>query len=92
MTLPAYDEANIFARILRGELPCHKVYEDEVAFAFLDIMPRTKGHVLVLPKKPVRNILDIDAETLGKLMAPVQKIAAAAKSALVADGITIHQY
>ena len=60
MPSPAYDETNIFARILRGELPCHKVYEDDVAFAFMDIMPRADGHVLVLPKSAARNILDVD--------------------------------
>ena len=88
----AYDETNIFAKILRGELPCHKVYEDDVAFAFMDIMPRADGHVLVLPKCPARNILDVDAEVLCQLIARVQKIAVAVKSALAADGITILQY
>jgi histidine triad (HIT) family protein len=88
----AYDETNIFAKILRGELPCHKVFEDDVAFAFMDIMPRADGHVLVLPKSPVRNILDADPAILGKLIARVQKIAVAVKSALAADGITILQY
>jgi histidine triad (HIT) family protein len=88
----AYDETNIFAKILRGELPCYKVYEDEVAFAFMDIMPRADGHVLVLPKSPARNILDADPAILGKLIARVQKIALAVKSALAADGITILQY
>jgi histidine triad (HIT) family protein len=88
----AYDETNIFAKILRGELPCHKVYEDDVAFAFMDIMPRADGHVLVLPKSPARNILDADPAILGKLIARVQKIAVAVKSALAADGITILQY
>ncbi len=92
MPTPAYDETNIFAKILRGELPCHKVYEDDVALAFMDIMPRADGHVLVLPKSPARNILDADPAMLGKFMARVQKIAVAVKSALAADGITILQY
>jgi histidine triad (HIT) family protein len=92
MPAPAYDETNIFAKILRGELPCHKVYEDDVAFAFLDIMPRADGHVLVLPKAPSRNLLDVDPAILGKLIVRVQKIARAAKSALAADGVTILQY
>ncbi len=92
MPAPAYDETNIFAKILRGELPCHKVYEDDVALAFMDIMPRADGHVLVLPKTPSRNILDADPLILGKLIARVQKIALAVKSALAADGITILQY
>ncbi len=92
MATPAYDETNIFARILRGELPCHKVYEDDVALAFMDIMPRADGHVLVLPKSPSRNILDADPGMLGLLIARVQKIALAVKSAFAADGITILQY
>ena len=57
--MPAYDPSNIFAKILRGELPCYKVYEDDKALAFLDIMPRAPGHTLVLPKAPARNILDV---------------------------------
>ena len=59
--MPSYDPNNIFAKILRGELPCHKVYEDDKALAFLDIMPRAPGHTLVLPKAPARNLLDVDA-------------------------------
>ena len=89
---PAYDETNIFAKILRGELPCHKVYEDDVAMAFMDVMPQADGHVLVLPKSPARNILDADPTMLGKLIARVQKIALAVKEALAADGLTILQY
>lgn len=92
MPSEAYDDTNIFAKILRGELPCHKVYEDDVAFAFMDIMPRADGHVLVLPKVKARNLLDIEPEILGRLMIRVQKIARAVKSALEADGITIAQY
>lgn len=92
MPAPAYDENNIFAKILRGELPCHKVFEDEVALALMDIMPRADGHVLVLPRSPSRNLLDADPEHLGKLIVRVQKIARAVKSALAADGITILQY
>ena len=92
MPAPAYDETNIFARILRGELPCHKVYEDDVAMAFMDVMPQADGHVLVLPKSPARNILDADPAMLGKLIARVQKIALAVKEALAADGLTILQY
>lgn len=92
MAADTYDDTNIFAKILRGELPCHKVYEDEVAFAFMDIMPRADGHVLVLPKAPSRNLLDADPAILGKLIVRVQKIARAVKSALGADGVTILQY
>jgi histidine triad (HIT) family protein len=90
--MPSYDPNNIFAKILRGELPCYKVYEDDKALAFLDIMPRTVGHTLVLPKAPARNILDIGAEDLAHVMAVVQKIAKAAMKAFSADGITIQQF
>ena len=62
--MPAYDANNLFAKILRGELPCYKVYEDDKTLAFLDIMPRAPGHVLVLPKAPARNILDISPDDL----------------------------
>jgi histidine triad (HIT) family protein len=92
MPPPAYDDTNIFAKILRGELPCHKVYEDDVVLAFMDVMPRADGHVLVLPKSPARNILDADPEMLGKLIVRVQKIALAVRQALAADGITVLQY
>src|SRR5438034_3933706 len=60
--MPSYDQNNIFAKILRGELPCHKVYEDEKALAFLDIMPRAPGHAQVIPKAAARNILDVTAD------------------------------
>ena len=92
MPTPAYDETNIFAKILRGEVPCLKVYEDDVALAFMDIMPQADGHVLVLPKSPARNILDADPQMLRQLIARVQNIARAVKEALAADGITILQY
>jgi histidine triad (HIT) family protein len=89
---PAYDETNIFGKMLRGEVPCHKVYEDDVVFAFMDVMPQADGHVLVLPKLAARNILDADPAVLGELITRVQKIARAVKEALAADGITILQY
>lgn len=87
-----YDDQNIFAKILRGELPCHKVYEDDETIAFMDIMPRATGHTLVLPKSPFRNLLDGDPEALGAVMATVQKIARAQMTAFDADGITIQQF
>jgi len=90
--MPAYDPSNIFAKILRGELPCHKVYEDDRAFAFLDIMPRAPGHTLVIPKAPARNILDIDPEDFAHVARAAQKIAAAAMKAFNADGITVQQF
>jgi histidine triad (HIT) family protein len=88
----AYDPNNIFAKILRGEAPCVKVYEDDVAFAFMDIMPRGEGHTLVIPKVPARNILDISAADLARFIPTVQKLALAAKQALNADGMTIAQF
>ena len=63
-----YDDTNVFAKILRGELPSHKIYEDADTFAFMDIMPRGDGHCLVIPKMPSRNILDADPDSLGTLM------------------------
>jgi len=90
--MPSYDSNNIFAKILRGELPSYKVYEDDKAIAFLDIMPRSPGHTLVLPKTPARNILDIGADDLAHVMMTAQKIAKAAMKAFSADGITIQQF
>ena len=87
-----YDDGNIFARILRGEIPCAKVYEDDVALAFMDIMPRVEGHVLVIPKAPARTLLDIDADVLGALMGRVQRVGRAAVKALGAEGLTLHQF
>jgi len=90
--MPSYDPNNIFAKILRGELPCYKVYEDDKTLAFLDIMPRSPGHTLVLPKAPARNILDIGAEDLSHVAVVAQKIAKAAMKAFSADGITVQQF
>jgi histidine triad (HIT) family protein len=88
----AYDQNNIFAKILRGEMPAYKVYEDDRAFAFLDIMPRAPGHTLVLPKSPARNILDVDPEDLAHVAKVAQKIAKAALQVFAADGITVQQF
>jgi histidine triad (HIT) family protein len=90
--MTAYDTNNIFAKILRGELPCHKVYEDEHTLAFLDIMPRSPGHTLVIPKAPARNILDIDPESFAHVIRTAKKIAIAGKKAFNADGITLQQF
>ena len=90
--MPSYDPNNIFAKILRGELPCYKVYEDDRAFAFLDIMPRAPGHTLVLPKVPARNILDIAPDDLAHVAKVTQKIAKGAVKAFGADGVTIQQF
>jgi histidine triad (HIT) family protein len=90
--MTAYDNNNIFAKILRGEFPCHKVYEDEHTLAFLDIMPRSPGHTLVIPKAPARNILDIKPDDLAHVVRVAQKIAIAGKKAFEADGITLQQF
>jgi histidine triad (HIT) family protein len=90
--MPAYDANNIFARILRGEFPCYKVYEDAHVLAFLDIMPRAPGHTLVIPKAPARNILDIAPEDFAHVARGAHRIAAAAMKAFNADGITVQQF
>lgn len=87
----AYDDENIFAKILAGSMPCHKIYEDEDTFAFMDIMPRGTGHCLVIPKARARNILDVDPADLAKVMETVQKLSRAVMSAFGADGISIQQ-
>jgi histidine triad (HIT) family protein len=92
MSGATYDTNNIFAKILRGEIPCHKVYEDADTLAFMDVMPQSKGHLLVVPKAASRNLLDADAAALLKTIPVVQKLANAAKDAFDADGITIMQF
>lgn len=89
---PAYDTDNIFAKILRAEIPCHKIYEDEKTFAFLDIMPRANGHALVIPKAPARNLLDVGPEDLAAVAQTAQKIARAGMKAFAADGVTVQQF
>jgi histidine triad (HIT) family protein len=90
--MTTYDSNNPFAKILRGEFPCYKVYEDEHVLAFLDIMPRVPGHTLVIPKAPARNILDIKIEDYLHVSRATHKIAGAAMKAFDADGITIQQF
>jgi histidine triad (HIT) family protein len=90
--MPAYDPQNIFAKILRGEIPCYKVYEDAKALAFLDIMPRAPGHTLVIPKAPARNILDATPEDLTHVMRVAQRIAQVSVDVFGADGITLQQF
>ncbi len=87
-----YDNTNVFAKILRGELPCHKVFEDAHTLAFMDIMPRADGHTLVIPKAPSRNILDASPDDLTRLIVITQQIARVAKQAFQADGVAIHQF
>ncbi|WP_298674730.1 HIT family protein [uncultured Lentibacter sp.] len=88
----SYDPDNIFAKILRGEIPSFKVYEDEQTYCFMDIMPRSAGHCLVIPKTPCRNILDASPEQLCACMATVSTVANAAMKAFGADGITLQQF
>jgi histidine triad (HIT) family protein len=90
--MPSYDPNNIFAKILRGELPCHKVYEDDKVLAFLDIMPRAPGHTLVLPKAPARNLLDVAPDDLAAVAKVAQRIARASMQVFAADGITVQQF
>jgi len=87
-----YDDNNVFAKILRGELPCHKVYETDRVLAFMDVMPRGDGHVLVIPKTKARNLLDVDPDDLADLIKAVQIVGKAAKTAMSADGLTIQQF
>lgn len=89
--MTAYDPQNPFAKILRGEFSCYKVYENDHVLAFLDIMPRTPGHLLVIPKTPARNILDVSDEAYAHVGRAVSLLARAAKTAFHADGVTIEQ-
>ena len=91
-TSAAYDDDNIFAKILRGEIPAAKVYEDDHVLAFMDVMPQADGHTLVIPKDKVRGILDVSPDVLAALIVRVQKVAAAVKKAFEADGLTVFQY
>jgi histidine triad (HIT) family protein len=88
----AYDSTNIFAKILRGEIPCVKVYEDDKTLAFMDVMPEAEGHVLVVPKEAAEDVLTLSPESLSALMATVQRAARAVDKALEPDGILLKQY
>ena len=90
--MAAYDPDNIFAKILRGEIPCHKIYEDDDALAFLDIMPRSEGHTLVITKTPATNLFDIAPDDLCRLMKVVQTLAPELRDAVGADGVLIQQF
>ncbi len=90
--MPAYDPENVFAKILRDEIPSNRVYEDDATVALMDIMPRSDGHVLVIPKTQCRNVLDATPEQLSAVIATVQKLAQAVKEAFQADGVTIQQF
>ena len=88
----AYDRNNVFAKILRGELPAAKIYEDERTLAFMDAMPQTTGHSLVIPKIEAENILDLDPEHLANLVKVTQRLARAVNAALHPDGIRVMQF
>jgi len=90
--MAAYDPENIFAKMIKGEIPCHRLYEDDDTLAFLDIMPRTDGHTLVITKEPAVDLFGITPEGLGKLMGVVQRLAPKIKEAVGADGVLIQQF
>jgi histidine triad (HIT) family protein len=88
----SYDNGNIFARILRGEIPAHKVFEDEATLAFMDVMPESDGHTLVVPKAPAENLFDLSPADLGQLIQATQKVAVAIRTAFQPDGLTLMQF
>ncbi|WP_062010947.1 HIT family protein [Aureimonas sp. AU4] len=90
--MTAYDPDNIFARILRGELPSARIFETDEVVAFMDVMPQSAGHCLVVPKAASRNLLDASDETLRSLLPAAARLARAAKQAFAADGVTISQF
>ena len=87
-----YDPSNIFAKVLKGEIPCHRLYEDDDTLVFLDIMPRSEGHTLVITKTAARDLFDVSPEALAKLMAVVKKLAPQIRDAVGADGVLIQQF
>jgi histidine triad (HIT) family protein len=89
---PKYEHDNIFARILRGEMPCVKVYEDDVSLAFMDVMPRADGHTLVIPKAPARTFFDLKPEDLARFMPAVQKVGRAVMAGMRAEGLLLQQF
>lgn len=90
--MTSYDPNNIFAKIIAGDIPSEKIYEDDDVLVIMDVMPQADGHALVIPKAPSRNILDAEPVSLGAVIATVQRIARASKKAFDADGITINQF
>lgn len=90
--MTAYDNSNIFAKMLRGEIPAHKVYEDDEVLVTMDIFPQSRGHTLVIPKAPSRNLLDADPAVLSRIMPTVQRVAEAVVKATKADGLRLAQY
>ena len=90
--MTTYDDQNVFAKILRGEIPCHRVYENQRTLAFLDVMPRSPGHTLVIPKAAARGILDVAADDFAEVARTAKKIAVAAVRAFDAEGIIVQQF
>lgn len=90
--MTAYDPDNIFGKILKGEIPSHKVFEDDDTLAFMDVMPQSRGHVLVIPKTGSRNLLDADPQVLAGLIGKTQTVARAVMAAMQADGLRIIQF
>jgi histidine triad (HIT) family protein len=88
----AYDTSNVFARILRGDIPATRVYEDDRVVVIMDVMPQATGHTLVLPKAPARNLLDADPAVLAPMMVVAQRVARASMKAFGADGVMIMQF
>lgn len=89
--LDNYNNDNVFAKIIRGEMPCHKIYEDEGVLSFLDIFPQSEGHAIVIPKKSSRNLLGLNSKDIGRVFGTVQRISKAVNDALNPDGIIITQ-
>lgn len=87
-----YEPNNVFAKIVRGEIPSHKVFEDDGALVIMDAMPQAPGHVLIIPKAASRNLLDADPAVLARLLPLAQKIARAVKDAFAADGVRLVQF
>jgi histidine triad (HIT) family protein len=90
--MTSYDDQNLFAKILRGEIPAYKVFENQHTLAFMDIMPRSPGHTLVIPKAPARGLLDIGADDFAEVARTTKRIAVAAVKAFEADGVIIQQF
>lgn len=90
--MTAYDDQNVFAKILRGEIPCFEVFRDDRSFAFLDVMPRSPGHTLVIPRAPARGILDIADDDLAAVARTAKRVAVAAMKAFDAEGIILQQF
>jgi histidine triad (HIT) family protein len=90
--LTGYDPQNLFARMVRGEIPAVKVFEDDTILVIMDIFPQSRGHTLVIPKAPSRNILDVDPDALAKAAAYLPRLARAVKAATKADGLRVMQF